>query len=195
MNNYIVDIFRDIVKQVSLTQEISDKILELYPLNNGAITYLHGHPTELVKVLNEILGEQNCGANKYPAILLFQDFEEREIDSKYSTADLHLIIVNSTTPHLLAHERYEKIFKPLLMPIYDRFIQLVRRRNADYKLNTRKIDRLYWGQKGLAYYDEGGTKNVFNDYLDAIEVFITFKYLTKNCKQNEALEPDCASQI
>ncbi len=194
VSQYIVELFREVVREVSNVQAINDKIKALYPYSTGQITYMYGHPSELVLNLNSMLGDTYCGAIKYPAILLFQDFEER-LKNRIYTADLHFIIVNSTIPTLKAHERYDKNFKPLLYPIYEQFIKVVKRRNATYDIDIRKIDRLYWGQKGLVYYDEAGTKNVFNDYLDAIEVFINFKITEKKCAEFIPPEVDCNAQI
>lgn len=194
ISQVIVDIFREIVQEVSSTQHIREKIFALHPASNGNITYLHGHPVELVHSLNSMQGDLNCGFIKYPAILLFQDFEER-LKNRIYTADLHVIIVNSTKPTLKANERYEKNFKPLLYPIYEQFIKVVKRRNATYDIDIRKIDRLFWGQKGLTYYDEGGTQNVFNDYLDAIEIFINFKITEKKCAEYITPVANCNAQI
>lgn len=192
--NYIVDVFKRIVVDVSNTPIVKQKLLTMYPASNGEIQFMHGHPVELVKTLNSMVQGELCGIIKYPAILLFQDFEERLVNNRYYEADLHLVIANSTIQSLIASERYEKNFKPLLNPIYQIFIDKVARKNATYDLKVRKIDRLFWGQTGLSYYDDGGTKNVFNDYLDAIEVFLTFKYSIKNCEAFQSSLIDCNAQ-
>ncbi len=166
---YIVDLFREIVEKTSTAF-------------GQACHYEHGHPLEIVETLKELTANPEGSAGKYPLIALFQDFEEqRGLDGTEARVRLHLIIATLTDNTMKATQRYDVSFKPLLYPIYQEFLKqtgrshFFREENPD-KLLHSKYDRLYWGRNGLF----GNDNNVFNDYIDCIEI----KDLQLNVKQN-----------
>jgi len=85
--------------------------------------------------------------------------------------DLNIIIAVNTSPDYTSENRYDNSFRTTLYPLYDLLIKhIVKSKwfiNVDPGLVPHnKIDRLYWGRNGL-YNNES---NVFNDYIDAIEI-------------------------
>jgi len=166
---YIVDIMRDVVKNVEL------KVLpQLQAYDNliQGVHYDHGHPAEIIETLKQKDKSDTLIFKKYPAVFLFQDFTETMGEPGVdSSAKLHLLIVAATSSEYKAHERYEKNFKPILYPIYLELKEQIFKSGkvmvpSASSLSFNKIDRLFWGRQGLY----GNESNVFNDFLDAIEI-------------------------
>jgi hypothetical protein len=167
----VVDIFAEVVARVNLA--MAGKLPDLTP-STGEIQYMHGHPLEIITTLKQKDKGQSARFEKYPLIALFQDFPEDSIATNIgikSEVTLHFIIAKGTKRDYKADERYTHNFKPFLYPIYEEFLkQIVADKNFQVytidKIPRQKWDRLYWGRAGL-YGNEG---NVFNDYLDCIEI-------------------------
>jgi len=164
---YWVDIFDEIVTAVRAD---SDKPVAL---DTDEPFYMHGHPLEIINTL--ALKDKNDvhKYNKFPLIALFQDFVEKmgENQAVSSAAELNLIIAVNTSPDYSSEERYDNSFKTVLYPLYDLLIKHILKSkwfaNIDPGLVPHsKIDRLFWGRTGLY----GNESNVFNDYIDAIEI-------------------------
>lgn len=153
-------------------QKASDKVYPPGPSQTTAINFLHGHPLEIIKVLNSYNEDPVLKNKKYPLFALFQDFREKMNPAigVYAEVSLNCIIANFTENTLLAPERYEKNFNPTLYPIYKAFLEELSRSGyfLGYKdgIKHDKFDRLYWGRDGL-YGKEG---NIFSDFIDAIEI-------------------------
>lgn len=163
---YIVDIISEAVARTS------DKLLpQLQKYDNliQGVHYDHGHPVEIIETLKQKDKSDTLVFKKYPAVFLFQDFKETVSQAGIATsARLHILIVAATSREYKASERYDKNFRPILYPIYLELKNQILKSGkvlADV-LSFEKTDRLFWGKQGL-YGNEG---NVFNDYLDAIEI-------------------------
>ncbi|PKN16511.1 MAG: hypothetical protein CVU66_00745 [Deltaproteobacteria bacterium HGW-Deltaproteobacteria-23] len=171
-----VDLFRTIVERTSA------KVQHDYAATGLKCFYQHGHPLEIVESLQEMTLNPKSSETKYPLIALFQDFTEKKgLNNSDGELKLNLIIANLTSPQLKAPDRYAQNFKPILIPIYDEFLKQIAksryfREDNPIKLLHTKIDRLYWGRSGLF----GNQKNLFNDYIDCIEIVD----LQLNLKQN-----------
>jgi hypothetical protein len=149
--------------------------------------YMHGHPLEIINTLAEKDRNDVHKFNKFPLIALFQDFTETMGESqavKSEVTDLNLIIAVNTSPEYSSEQRYDNTFRPVLYPLYDLLIEHITK--SRYFANTdpglvphNKIDRLYWGRSGLY----GNEANVFNDYIDAIEI--------QNLNLSLRLGPNC----
>ena len=166
----IVDEFRDIVEKASL--KLTPVFKELDPLIT-ALHYDHGHPAEIIETLRQKDDTQTFRFDKYPLIALFQDFDEvvKPNSGIQSEVSLNLIIARPTLPEYKASERYEKNFRPFLYPAYDELLYQINKSKAFLTkgvslIEHTKIDRLYWGRKGL-FRNQG---NIFNDWLDCIEI-------------------------
>jgi len=166
----IIDLFKNITTQVSTKMEKN-------------INFLHGHPKEVTETLAEMTKNPTASAKKYPLIALFQDFEEDK-SSDFIRIRPQLIIATMTDKGLKAADRYELTFKPELYPIYDTFLEVIAKSGYFNEATVKqikhiKIDRLFWGRTGLY----GSEKNIFNDYIDCIEI----KELTLNVKPNSCI--------
>ena len=171
-----VDLFGLIVKDVREQYDPED-CLKPY--------YLHGHPLEIIKTLSDKDKDPNSKYRKYPLVILLQDFEEiRGVNPSWTMeVSPRVLIVEQTKRSFSSDERYRENFKPVLYPIYELLLESI----AEYglfgvaapdQIDHKKTDRLFWGREGLY-----GTKgNVFNDYLDAID--IKFNRLPVNRKEN-----------
>lgn len=159
---YIVDIFRDIVAATAVVVD--------YDVN-----YIHGHPFGIVDTLKGMTPQFNVAdcVKKFPLIALIQDFEEKRGEDPDIAAKvrLNIIIACATFPHYTAPQRYTHSFRDTLYPLYEEFLNQVhlsrRFRTGDPStIEHDKFDRLYWGKTGL-WTSQG---NVFQDYIDAIEL-------------------------
>lgn len=129
--------------------------------------YQYGHIREIVKVISEKGKSKVLKYQKFPLIILPQDFEE-DMQEMYSDATLDLIILNLTQPNYVAADRYENNFKPVLYPLYAKLKRAIDVSSyVDWvEPDHNKTDRLYWGNAGL-YGNDG---NIFNDWIDAVEI-------------------------
>lgn len=179
---YIVDIFGSVVEAVSAALLPT---LQAYDPGITAVNYLHGHPVEIIETLTQRDKSDVFMFKKYPLVALFQDFPEAHnsalgIDNEPT---LHIIIAYSSKPEYKSDERYTFKFKPVLYPIYLELMKQLTLHKSflNYGVQTIphiKIDRLYWGKEGLY----GNTGNVFNDFLDCIEIRdLKLRVNLKNC--------------
>lgn len=157
--------------------------LQAFDANIKTIRYEHGHPTEIIETLRQAELSKTEKYQKYPIVMLFQDFDDDKGNSGgyAGNVSLHIVIANSTLPTYKAAERYTNNLNPVLIPIYEELIRLIGKSKyfVTYGKRTikhRKTERLFWGRNGLY----GNQSNVFNDYLDVIE--ITNLNLTLNYK-------------
>jgi hypothetical protein len=133
--------------------------------------YMYGHRLEIANRLNEKEKDSVFKYQKYPLIALRMDIGESK---SYDMIDysLNLAILNFTEKGYNAEQRMEKVFKPILYPLYKMFLtQLVNcglffySDNLDCPEHT-KYDRPYWGVGD----SEKNSSLLFSDPLDAIEI-------------------------
>ena len=103
-----VDIFTNIVSKVS--NEIGTDI----DFNYGTITEIQQYISQLT----------NAGYSdkKYPAIWLMMPFVESNGTIGLTELNLKFYIVTLTDKSYFAKDRYENVYKPVLIPIFDEFI-------------------------------------------------------------------------
>lgn len=178
ITQYIVDIFKDIADATSDALE-AQVVTGTYPIN-----YIYGHPLEVIETLKDMTSDMSYSAVKYPLIALFTDFPERKGEEGIeSEVTLNIIIATRTNNNLTAPDRYANTFKPVLYPIYKEFLYKIFKSqkftvNSETTIPHTKTDRLYWGRTGLY----GNTGNLFNDFIDAIEIEnMTLKLKQKIC--------------
>ena len=171
----VVDIFRDIVAEVS--ERLTPKIKSI----NG-VYYEHGHLIEINDTLTQ-KGKTSLEFQKYPLIMLLQDFPEVRQDG-HKQLTLRLIITANTRADIKANERYEKVFKPLLVPVYKQLIDSIVWSgkffwdgDLDNPPHTR-TDRPFYGVGS----ENGNVRYIMSDKLDAIEVSeLQLNYIEKDC--------------
>lgn len=152
---YIVDLFENIVKSMDLQ-----------------VNYLYGHPIEVNETLVN-LSKISTNPERFPLIHLITDFDEIKgkrfgVDADVS---LHVLISGLTKKEYSANERMERVFKPLLIPIYLEFLNKIARskyftESTKELIEHTKTNRLMWGKAGVQGY-EG---LIFTDVLDCIEI-------------------------
>lgn len=134
--------------------------------------YEHGHILEISNTLNA-KNEGVYAYQKYPLIILFQDYKGSKTtsdDAIFGNVLANMAICNNTLPELKSSERYDYNFRNTLFPIYDQLLIAINE-IAYFKTSPSNTpvdhdwyERPYWGSH-LAQ-----TKNMLNDYLDAIEL-------------------------
>ena len=179
MNNpvYIDDIIGEVI------QATSDAILPTIIANETAalgssliqqIRFSKSSFDELIETLGQADKSGVERFNKFPLTHLVQDMViNRGADTGiFGTATVNIIFVHQTQQSFKTEERDEKVFKPVLWPIYYQFLEQLKKNNWVFQTDTttgefphRVIKRAFWGNRNLQ-----GSKNILNDYVDAIEV-------------------------
>ena len=156
------------------------------------INYMYGHPLEIVDILSELAKTQAQETSRFPLVAFFLDFEEVKGNRPdiESVVKLNLAICSKTIPTYSATDRMTNSFKAILYPIYDALMEAIL--YSGYYSNVRKsippkhkkIDRLFWGKTGLY----NNTSNMFNDYIDAIEIKdLELEVYKQHCQPTEIL--------
>lgn len=163
---YIVDIIESVV----------DAVREDYTppagYDSDSPFYMYGHPMEIIETLSQKDKHSTLKYKRYPLIALFQDFEEEKGDNQAinTRVRLNMVIAVSTKREYKSSERYTNTFKTILYPLYNLFMEKFAASNyfqtSEGIIAHTKIDRVFWGKTGLY----GNEANIFNDYLDAIEL-------------------------
>ena len=170
----IVDIFKAIVQDVSI------KIALDYP-DIPYVFYEHGHILEIDNTLAS-KDKANLYMEKYPLIMLIQDFTERQRNS-FVELNLRLIITTGTKSDIRASQRYEQVFKPVLIPIYNQLMQSIFWHGSFFWDSGRlpshnRTDRPFYG----IGTDKGNTRYIMSDKLDAIEITnLNLNYFDNKC--------------
>lgn len=165
-----VEQMADVVKATS-----DDVLCKIQKVDNliKCINYQYG-PAEEIK---ETLQQQDLSPTdrylKYPLIVLITPFvEEMGSAGGYYSKIINprIGIAYHTEQDLKAQERYDKVFKKILLPIYDSFIEnlvnsgyIVASTERDLKITRMIRDDI--GRKPFLNID-----GMTSDYIDAIEI-------------------------
>lgn len=165
---YIVDIIDDIVQKVStkITPQLSS-----YEDTITGVHHLYGHHNDIKKRLIEKTESNETKYQRYPLIALFQDFTETNDGTGKIKTKLQLIIGYHSEADSYMEDRYTKVFKPILYPIYQNFLEQISKSvlfgmPETSTIKHDKIDRPHWGDPGTY----GTNSYIFSDVLDAIEI-------------------------
>jgi hypothetical protein len=175
--NAIVDFIGSVVDKTSLAVEAKiDK----------PVFYFFGHTKEINNTLSSYSKTEEYRKQKYPAIFLIMDFAEKRNAKQGIEVEttLQLLIVAESNKDDRAADRYEKVFKPVLYPIYEQFIKTLQNDSLIWKplsgfIPHEKIDRPLIS--GMKMETADGVKNLFNDFLDAIEIRNLQLTILKQC--------------
>jgi hypothetical protein len=133
--------------------------------------YMYGHRLEIANRLTLKDKDSVFKYQKYPLIALRLPVMEDVSDGVWHFT-LNIAILTFTQKNYNSEQRYQNVFKPVLYPLYKRFLSEIRNsglfmwpQDQEYP-EHEKVDRLYWGTE----YSEGHEKNIFNDPIDAIEI-------------------------
>jgi len=178
MSKYIVDDIGSVVNRMRGLDSEYGAAMVTY-LDNEAITsanrllmpfYMYGHRLEISRELLKKNQDKTYKYQKYPLIALRMDISEPYSEG-ITELSLNIAILCFTDKNWNAEDRMTNVFKPVLYPLYERFMKELRTSGLFYWQGSElpdhtKIDRPYWGIEST----EGNTKNIFNDPLDAIEI-------------------------
>ncbi len=147
------------------------------------VYFMHGHPKEIVNVLQQYTNSPTHKNKKYPLIALMRDIREElnEQQRGFGTEfKARLVICTLTKATLRADDREIKNFIPILYPVFEEFIYQLSQ-SVEFGMPTIKemkivkYDRYFWGS-------QVADKNVLNDCIDAIEIeSISLKINQINC--------------
>lgn len=170
----------DIIKNVGGNSD--EKIVGVNSLCN-VVNYMYGHPIEIANTLLELSKSELTENMRYPLLALLTDFsEKKDSPDYYCKSNLNFIIANITDPNYKADERTEASFRSVLHPIYEEFLNQIRKSKHfliqyDEAIPHTQVDRYYWGRNGTLDNEVwgkagiyGGEGNIFNDYIDMIEI-------------------------
>jgi hypothetical protein len=135
--------------------------------------YEHGHILEIANTLKK-KKDGIYAFKKYPLIILFEDhtYSKSTTDTAiFGTVPARIAIANHTNPTLNSSERYESNFRPILFPLYDKFMDALV--SIDYfktipdkpYVDHDMSPRPYWGSNL-----PGDNSNVLDDWIDAIDL-------------------------
>jgi len=143
-----------------------------------APSFHYGHPEEIVNTFSEMVNDPDSKSDMFPAVCMMMDFEEEYGYDYQSISSPTFIILTDTKPEYKAADRYEQTFDAILYPLYERFLAAIdRSTEVESSLEHTKIDRVYWGKNGLY----GNTANIFNDFVDAMEINKLELKIIKTC--------------
>jgi len=171
---YVIDVMREIVSRVSAV--VTPQLARAQPTITG-VQCLVGHHND---IRNRLVSQKT---GKYPLIAVFQDFVEREGDaSGYTYVDLQVLILYYTEKTSYTEDRYDKVFKPILYPIYLELLQQIKKHKHVHIISANriehdKIDRPHWGDPGTY----GNKDYLLDDVLDGVELR-NLKLVLKNIK-------------
>lgn len=129
-----------------------------------SINYIYGHRKSIANRLNK-------REEKYPLVALKLDTSE-DIVEGIQQFNLNLVIATLTKGQYTEELRMDKIFRPILYPLYIEFFKQLRNSGlfmweGSHKYPPHvKTDRHFLG----ITEQEGNVKNIFNDPLDGIEI-------------------------
>lgn len=161
----------------TIVKAVSDRLidqLQAYDEFITAVHYQYGHPLEIINTISEYTKGETAKFDKYPIVAFFLDSTVDRTDPQfYGEQSINLAIIrgNENSDHTAA-QRDEFNFIPVLMPIYMALLDEIRLRGDLFSgvsrtdIPHRVTNRYYWGKSGLY----GNDKNIFNDWVDAIEI-------------------------
>lgn len=169
----VITSISDVLKIITARTEAA--LIANANINFGSIPkkvyFMHGHPKEIVSVLQAYTKSPTKKNHKYPLICLFRDIKEKLSVGQSGITTYskpRLVICTLTTPDFRAEDRKVKNFDPILLPILIEFINQIT--ESEFfgapqleQLDITKIDRYFWGT-------EAADKTILNDYIDAIEI-------------------------
>ena len=164
------------VKIVSLFEDVVRKVSDHFDYD---VLFMAGSQIEITNSLTELSKSATYAEKRYPGIFLFLPFTESNKPKSDFTSvnDFQLLIAINTLPDLSTTDRYLRNFDPYLYPIFDAFLHEISRNTNFREANVEQIE---YESRDWPYYGNNGTENIFNDFIDCIEL----KNLKLNVKRN-----------
>lgn len=170
---YVVDIIRDVVTATN-TAVIAE--LQAYSPSITAINFVPGTEGEITDVLTLMNQQQSQKLTTWPLFALIMSFAEDKgrIVGMDGVEDLNIIIARRGNNTDKTPARYANNFKPVLYPIYLEFMNQLYL-SGKFSINTP--DNIPHTKIDFPYYNADKDVNVFNSYVDAIQIKIKLKIL------------------
>lgn len=157
----------------SVVGAVSKDVLPVLQRQEPGITgvrYDYGHWVEISSKLQDMTQHQTERFNKFPLIMVMEDIPVRTV-GEYPQVTLQVYILHWTNNTYNSQQRQQKVFSPILSPIYDSFIKHLDKSHhivstATGKFPHTRIDRKFYGRESVY----GNTGNVPNEFVDAIEM-------------------------
>jgi hypothetical protein len=133
------------------------------------LNFHHGHLLEIKNIFQQATQKATLKLEQFPAIVCVQDFPEKTDRKKHERiATVRILILTDSKQQYTASERYTNTFEPKLYPLEDLFLKKLEssKEIGGYEQDFTRYDRLFWGRAT----GEGTASNIFNDFIDAIEL-------------------------
>jgi hypothetical protein len=174
---YFPDLLGDVVSKMNTyIQNDSD----LTALSGVSVIYEYGTLIELQK---RIKIKDLRSSQKYPLIWLVwerpdnkKQFRGAFLNRTYKVSPL-IFIIGKTNPDYSSTDRNTNIFKPILMPIYNKLLFAIaghRNFNTGNFIEHDEYEHYFWGM------DDNG-KTILSDFNDAIELKLLDIEVVKKC--------------
>lgn len=170
---YVVDLIEDVVNATN-TAVIAE--LQAAKPTIQAINFMPGTEGEITDRLTLMSQQFTQDGKQWPLFALIMSFPENK--SPYVGFDgieeLNIVIANVTKNEYKTPERYVNNFKPVLYPIYLEFLNQL---YLDARFQTELPENIPHTKIDFPYYNSDKEVNVFNSYVDAIQIKIKLKIL------------------
>lgn len=168
-----------IVEEMAIVVSKVNQELYLKGFQKLPVYYKYGHPKEISSRLQSLSNSPTEGHKKFPLIILFTDIKiDKEEPGFYGSVSLRMLVANFTKPEYISEDRTDKNFKPVLHPIKEELIKQIGLHGQftfENELTYKETDMYFYGSRI-------NDKNIFNDYIDAIELSdIRFNIKNKIC--------------
>ncbi len=159
----------------NIVDQFSQVVAAVSSAYGQTVHFRHGHMLEVANIVQQMVKDPDID-KRYPIIALQHDFEQDPVSFKGTELKgLKLYIITLSRPEYIAEQRKELIFKPILYPIRDLFIQEIARSGYFEQQSNEEVlevitltDRYYWGSSKVM----GNDANTFLDWVDSIEIDI-----------------------
>ncbi len=159
----------------NIVDQFSQVVAAVSSAYGQTVHFRHGHMLEVANIVQQMVKDPDID-KRYPIIALQHDFEQDPVSFKGTELKgLKLYIITLSRPEYIAEQRKELIFKPILYPIRDLFIQEIARSGYFEQQSNEEVldvitltDRYYWGSSKVM----GNDANMFLDWVDSIEIDI-----------------------
>jgi hypothetical protein len=145
----------------------------------------YGHYMEIT---NRLKSKDRAITNKglkYPLIWLVMDFEQQtstDASVDWLVPSVQIIIATDTKKESTTPERMAATFDPLLIPVYEILMKAFRRSKTFFTLQPDDPQHSMWLRP---YWDgadnTGKNGNLFDDFIDAIQLKIRNLVIKSNC--------------
>lgn len=174
---YVIDLIRDLVTATNTA--VIAELQAVYPTIQ-AINFIPGTEGEINEVLTVMSQQASKDGKQWPLFgLLFSFPIDRNTQVGIDgDADVNLLIARRGNNTDLTPARYDNNFKPVLYPIAMEFLNQV---YLSPKFNMPPPEMMSYRWVDYPYYDTEKGENVFNSFVDAIQIKIKLKILLARC--------------